>query len=162
MTEQQLLFGLVALAVILVIGRASAQIATRLGQPEVLGELVGGFLLGPSVFGALLPGVRHVLFLNPGVGLVLSGFSWIGAILLLFIAGFEVDLGILRREAKPGAFGAAFAIIPSLAAGTLFAVLAFHRPLQNSFFLGIVLSVTAVSVAAKVLMERSVLRRSYA
>lgn len=161
LTEEQLLLGLLAIAVILVVGRVSAEIARRLGQPEVLGELVGGFILGPSVFGAFLPVAHQTLFLKAPIALVLSGFSWVGAILLLLIAGIEVDLGILRRQARPGALGAAFAIIPSLAVGALFAYFVLGRPLEKSFFLGIVLSVTAVSVVAKILMERRVLRREF-
>ncbi len=161
LTEEQLLLGLLAIAVILVVGRVSAEIARRLGQPEVLGELIGGFILGPSVFGAFLPAAHQALFMKPPIALVLSGFSWVGAVLLLLIAGIEVDLGILQRQTRPGALGAAFAIIPSLAVGTLFAYFVLGRPLDKSFFLGIVLSVTAVSVVAKVLMERQVLRREF-
>lgn len=161
LNEEQLLLGLLAIALILIVGRVSAAVARRLGQPEVLGELIGGFILGPSVFGAFLPVAHSALFLKAPVALFLSGTSWIGAILLLLVAGIEVDLGILRREARPGALGALFAIVPSLVAGSLFAFFILGRPFEKSFFLGIVLSVTAVSVVAKILMERGVLRREY-
>jgi Kef-type K+ transport system membrane component KefB/nucleotide-binding universal stress UspA family protein len=162
LSEGQILLLLVDLAVILVVGRGGAEIARRVGQPEVLGELLGGFLLGPSVFGAVAPGAQGALFANEAVGTALSAFSWLGAILLLLIAGLEVDLDILRREAKPGAFAAAFAIVPSLVAGAIFARLALGTQPPAGLFLGIVLSVTAVSVAAKILLERDVLRRDYA
>jgi Kef-type K+ transport system membrane component KefB len=162
LSESQLLFGLLAIAIILVVGRGTAEIARRLGQPEVLGELLGGFLLGPSVLGALLPGVRQAIFLGGPVSLGLSLFSWVGAILLLLIAGFEVDLAILRQELRPGVLAAVGAIVPSLAAGTLFAVWVLNRALPGGSMLGIVLSVTAVGVAAKILIERDALRRRYA
>lgn len=162
LSEDQLLFALLALAVILVLARAMGELARRIGQPEVLGELFAGFLLGPSVFGALLPSVHAHLLLNPGVSLALSGFSWIGAILLLLIAGMEVDLIILRQHARPGAMAAIFAIVPSLIAGSAFAWLVLNRRPPSGVFLGIVLSVTAVSVAAKILMERGEMRRGYA
>jgi Kef-type K+ transport system membrane component KefB/nucleotide-binding universal stress UspA family protein len=162
LSNEQILLVLVALAVILAIGRGSAEVARRVGQPEVLGELIGGCLLGPSVLGALLPGVRHELFLHEPVGLSLSAFSWVGAVLLLFIAGLEVDLDILRAEAKPGALATLFAMVPSLAVGTAFGLIVLHRSFAASTFLGVVLSVTAVSVAAKILMERDTLRRGYA
>ena len=142
--EQDLLFGLIALGLILVLGRGAGDLARRLNQPEVLGQLVAGFLLGPSVFGAFLPGLYHTLFLRAAVGTWLSGLSWIGAILLLLIAGIEVDLNILRQEARPGALTALFAIVPSLAAG---AVLGSITLGNNGYFLGVVLSVTAVGVA---------------
>lgn len=162
LSEDQLLFGLLAVAVILIVGRGTAEIARRLGQPEVLGELIGGFLLGPSVLGALLPSVRHAVFLGGPVSLGLSLFSWVGAILLLLIAGLEVDLEILRKEVRPGAFAALGAIVPSLAAGTLFALWVLGRPPPGGFMLGIVLSVSAVGVVAKILIERDALRRRYA
>jgi Kef-type K+ transport system membrane component KefB/nucleotide-binding universal stress UspA family protein len=162
LAEQQLLLTLLGLAVILVFARGAGEVARRIGQPEVLGEFFAGFLLGPSVLGLVLPGLYQGLFQSPAAGLVFSGFSWIGAILLLLIAGIEVDLEILRKEARPGVLAAAFAIVPSLAVGTLFALVVLRRPLAYALFLGVVLSVTAVSVAAKILIEREVLRRRYA
>ncbi|WP_420878036.1 cation:proton antiporter [Sorangium cellulosum] len=162
LTERQILLSLVALALILVTARAFGELARRLRQPEVLGELFGGVVLGPSVVGALAPGFYRALFQDPAVSLVLSGLSWIGALLLLLMAGIEVDVAILRKEARPGALSALGAIAPSLAAGAAFSVLALDQPLPSGLFLGIVLSVTAVSVIAKVLIERESMRRSYA
>lgn len=162
LAEEQLLLALLALATILLFARGAGELARRIGQPEVLGEFFAGFLLGPSVLGLILPGFRQWLFLGQTTGFVLSGFSWIGAILLLLIAGIEVDLDIVRAEARPGILAAAFAIVPSIAAGTLFAVMILGRPVEFALFLGIVLSTTAVSVAAKILIEREVLRRRWA
>lgn len=162
LSEHEILLGLLALALILVVGRGAAEVARRLGQPEVLGELVGGFLLGPSVLGALFPHLHHELFMGVGVGQSLSLLSWIGAVLLLLIAGLEADLDILREKVRPGSMAAAFAIVPSIAAGTLFGIGVLGRPAADGFFLGLVLSVTAVSVAAKILIERGTLRRGYA
>ncbi|MBW3625719.1 MAG: cation:proton antiporter, partial [Armatimonadetes bacterium] len=162
LSEEQLLHALLAVAVILIVGRGAAEIARRLNQPEVLGELIGGFFLGPSALGLLFPSVFRALFHDEGVAVALSMLSWVGAILLLLIAGMEADLGILREKIRPGTFAALFAIVPSLIAGTLFAQSVLDRPLSSALFLGIVLSVTAVSISAKILIERDALRRSYA
>src|SRR5919199_658372 len=162
LSEQQLLFTLVDLAIILVFSRAAVVLARWLRQAEVLGLLFAGFVLGPSVQGVGLPAVYRALFLNGAVSLVLSAFSWVGAALLLLLAGAAVDLRILRAEIRPGTLAAAGAIIPSLAAGTVFSWLVLHKGAPYGFFLGIVLSVTAVSVAAKLLLERDVMRRRYA
>ena len=162
MSEHQLLMSLLALAVMLLIGRATAEIARRFNQPEVLGELIGGFLLGPSVLGVVLPGWRHLLFTDPNIALPLSLVSWVGAILLLMLAGAEVDLGVLLAHLKPG-LAAAFSIIAtSIVVGTLFGIHFLHEPVISSLFLGSVLSVTAVGVIAKIFIEQGVLRRSYA
>src|SRR4051812_33576182 len=102
LTEHQVLIALIALVLILVLARAMAELARRVGQPEVLGELFAGFLLGPSVFGVLLPSVHQSVLNEPSVSFALSGMSWIGVMLLLLLAGLEVDLTILRQVARPG------------------------------------------------------------
>ena len=161
-TEHQLLGAFLAIAVVLLVTRAMAEFSRRLGQPEVLGELLGGFLIGPSVFGALFPDAYGTLFLNPAVSLALALLSWIGAILLLMIAGMEADLAILRQKAAPGLLAAAGAIGASIGAGLYIGTRVFGREATSAFFLGLVLSVTAVSVVAKLLIEREALRRDYA
>jgi Kef-type K+ transport system membrane component KefB/nucleotide-binding universal stress UspA family protein len=162
LSENQLLLVLVALGVILLCGRAAGELARRVHQPEVLGQLVAGFVLGPSVLGALAPLVYRTIFSEPPVGNGLSLFSWTGAILLLLLAGMEVDPAILRIQLKTGALTALGSIGASLVAGTLFAWLVLGQPPQSGIFLGIVLSVTAVTVTSTILLERGVMRRSYA
>src|SRR5919205_103767 len=161
LSEQQLLLGLVDLALIVAFSRVAGVLARRLRQAEVLGQLFAGFLLGPSVLGAVLPAVYHALFLNGAVSLVLSGFSWVGAILLLLLAGTEVDLRILRAEIRPGTLAAAGAIVPSLAAGTVFSWLVLHKGAPYGFFLGIVLSVTAVRRAGQAFLGGGAIRGRY-
>ncbi len=162
LTEEDLLFSLIAFALLLVATRAMAELARRVGQPEVLGELLGGFLIGPSALGALFPGVFHELFGRVVVAQGMSLLSWIGAILLLLIAGIEADLVILREKAVPGLLSAAGAIGASVVFASLVAVSLLHRPQESGLFLGLVYSVTAVSVVAKLLIERGALRRGYA
>ncbi len=162
LSEEQLLLSILAIALILVVGRGSAEIARRFKQAEVLGELLGGFIIGPSVLGALLPSAYSALFLNANVGVALSMLSWIGAILILLIAGLEVDLKIVRKLAKPGGLTALFAIVASVVLGTAFGRFALGSSGLKAFFLGVVLSVTGVSVIAKILIERDSLRRGYA
>ncbi len=162
LTESQVLLSLLAFALLLLSTRAVAEVARRFGQPEVLGELLGGFLIGPSVLGSLFPAAYHALFGTVVVAQGMSLLSWIGAILLLLIAGLEADLLILRQKAVPGLLAAAGAIGSSLVIATFVAVKLLHRDASNGFFLGLVYSVTAVSVVAKLLIERDALRRDYA
>jgi Kef-type K+ transport system membrane component KefB/nucleotide-binding universal stress UspA family protein len=162
LSEHQLLTGLLSMASMLLIGRGTAEVARRWGQPEVLGELIGGFLIGPSLLGALFPGIYHQLFSDPGVGMALSMFAWTGAILLLMVAGAEVDLSILTEHIKAGSLTACFTIIPSIAAGTAFGIYLLNMNMISALFLGSVFSVTAVSVIGKILIERQTLRRNYA
>ena len=161
-SEHQLLGAFLAIAVVLLAARGMAEVSRRLGQPEVLGELLGGFLIGPSVLGALFPHAFSGLFLNPSVSLALQLLSWIGAILLLMIAGMEADLAILKQKAVPGLLAAGGAMGAAIGVGTEIGVKFFHQDPTSAFFLGLVLSVTAVSVVAKLLIEREALRRDYA
>ena len=161
-SEHQLLGAFLAIAVVLLVTRSMAELSRRLGQPEVLGELLGGFLIGPSILGALFPQAFSALFLNPSVSLALQLLSWIGAILLLMIAGMEADLAILRQKVVPGLLAAAGAVGASIGAGTVIGVKFFGQDPASAFFLGVVLSVTAVGVMAKLLIEREALRRDYA
>ena len=151
-----------AVLVVLLAARGTAELCRRLGQPEVLGELLGGFIIGPSVLGAVFPHAFHELFQNGAVSLALQWMSWVGAILLLMIAGMEADLAILQQKVLPGLLAAAGAIGASIAVGTFFGIKLFGLEPTSSFFLGLVLSVTAVSVVAKLLIEREALRRDYA
>ncbi len=162
LSEHELLLTFFAIAVLLLAARGMAELTRRFGQPEVLGELLGGFLIGPSILGALLPSTYTALFLNPAVSHALSLLSWIGAILLLLIAGMEADLAILREKAIPGLLAAAGAIGGSVGVGTYIGVKTFRIEPSSAFFLGLVLSVTAISVVAKLLIEREALRRDYA
>lgn len=161
-SEHQLLGAFLAIAVVLLFARGMAELSRRLGQPEVLGELLGGFLIGPSVFGALFPEVFHALFLNSAVSMALQLLSWIGAILLLMIAGMEADLAILRQKMMPGLLAAAGAIGAAIGIGAWIGTKVFKLDTASAVFLGLVLSVTAVSVVAKLLIEREALRRDYA
>lgn len=161
-SENQLFGTFLAIAVLLLVTRGMAELCRRVGQSEMLGELLGGFLIGPSVLGALFPGAFSTLFLNPAVSQALMLLSWIGAILLLLIAGMEADLAILRQKAVPGLLSAAGAIGASIGVGTYVGVKVFHLEATSAFFLGLVLSVTAVGVVAKLLIEREALRRDYA
>src|SRR3954469_15940310 len=102
---------LLQLAVILLTARAFAWVGRRLGQPSVVGEIVAGLALGPSLFGWLAPdawawlfrptfsGVPHELT-DPLLAKVIAVLSELGLILLLFLVGLEFDFGHLRWHGK--------------------------------------------------------------
>ena len=80
------------LALILIAAKLAGSLSVRFGQPSVLGEIIVGVLLGPSVFGLM------------NATDTLSAFSTIGVILLMFIAGLETDLGEFKRSGKSSTF----------------------------------------------------------
>lgn len=162
MEASELVAFLGVLALLLLVGRAAGEVARRAGQPEVLGALAAGVLLGPSVLGAVWPSLQHALHTGEQNGTALAGVSNLAAVLLLLIAGLEVDLRLLRRELRPGLWVAAMAIVPSVLAGVLFGPWLGVGDQRAALYLGVVLSVTAVSVVSVLLIEAGENRRRYA
>jgi Kef-type K+ transport system membrane component KefB/mannitol/fructose-specific phosphotransferase system IIA component (Ntr-type) len=91
---------LVSLAVLLGGARVSGTLARALGLPVVAGEIAAGVLLGPTVLGRVAPGPHAWLF-GPGpVATMLRGYTMLSLVVLLVVAGLEVDLGIVRRRGR--------------------------------------------------------------
>src|SRR5262245_38903562 len=95
---------LLILAVVIVLGRAVGWLFAHLGQPPVVGEVIAGIMLGPSLLGQLVPGGPAWL-LPPPVAPYLRGIAQLGVILYMFLVGLELNASRLRGQA-----GAAFAI----------------------------------------------------
>ncbi len=136
---------LLAFAAALVGAKVFGELAERIGQPAVLGELLVGVLLGPSVLG-LVP-------LSQGVQLLAE----IGVILLLFEVGLETDLSELLRVGGPALTVAlAGMLLPFLGGWGL--ALAFGQPSLTAVFIGAALTATSIGITARVLSELSVLK----
>lgn len=128
------------LALILIAAKIAGSLSIRLGQPSVLGEIIVGILLGPSVFGLI------------SATDTLSAFSTIGVILLMFIAGLETDINEFKRSGKSSAFVGLGGIIVPLFLG-YFAGLMMDLSNLQSWFLGVMLSATSVSISVQALKE---------
>ena len=91
---------LLALATLLVAARVCGELARRLGQAEVLGEILAGVILGPTILGRFLPAVQHAIFPAAGTpsAITLAGIEQLAVGLFLFVAGMEVSLAAVRRE----------------------------------------------------------------
>ena len=141
------------LVIILVAAKAAGYISTRLGQPSVLGELLIGVLLGPSLINIL-----HLSFINSDtLGSTISELSELGVLLLMFIAGLELHLGELAGHRKVALLSSTGGLLLSIGlgwgAGRLFG-------LQNTaaLLMGVALGATSVSISARTLMELKILR----
>ncbi len=167
LTHHDVIMMFVALGVLLGSARLLGEIAQRLGQPAVVGEIVAGIILGPTLFGAIFPEVYKAVFPakgNPAV--VLDGLRTFAIALFLLGAGMEVDLSTIVRLGKtsvrisvagfivPFALGLATAWIAPYALGcerdanvTIFAL-----------FFGVALSISALPVIAKTLMDLNLYR----
>jgi Kef-type K+ transport system membrane component KefB len=153
---------LLQLAAMLTIAVVSGQLMRRLGQPAVIGELIGGVILGPTLFGMLFPAAYQRLFAaDEAVRLAREGLLAIGMLFFLFIAGLEVSLAQVRRSgvkvvaisllgmALPLGLGFALVwFIPSLWGPSA----ATHR-LALAMTIGVALAVTALPVIARILID---------
>jgi Kef-type K+ transport system membrane component KefB len=141
------------LVVILLAAKAAGYISTRLGQPSVLGELLVGVLLGPSLINILgLPFIN-----STSLATTISELSELGVLLLMFIAGLELHLGELAGHRKVSLIASLGGLLLSIglgwAAGRLFGM-------NNTaaLLLGLALAATSVSISARTLMEMNILR----
>ena len=133
------------LAIIIVAAKLAGSLSARLGQPAVLGEIIVGVLLGPSV----------LAFIEPTD--TLATFSTIGVILLMFIAGLETDLGEFKRSAKSSSFVGLGGIIIPLFLGYFLGLFMDLSNLQ-AWFLGVMFSATSVSISVQALKEMNHLK----
>ncbi len=136
---------LLPLALILVAARVAGKLSQRLGMPAVLGELLAGVVLGPSLLG--------LIHMNE----ILAAVAEIGVLLLMFIAGLETDLEQMRRLGKPSFVAAAAGVVFPFAGGLLVGEW-FGLGLSSSLFLAAVLTATSVSISAQTLHELGRLR----
>jgi Kef-type K+ transport system membrane component KefB len=158
---------LLQIAVLLAMARFLGEIMRKLGQPAVIGELVAGVVLGPSVLGALAPEVQAFIF--PPVQSqadLLAVVSWLGVLFLILSTGFETDIGLIKRRGKYALIVSSFGISIPLISGVLYGfwlpddyLADPDRRLVFALFMAVSMSICAVPVIAKVLMDLKLIRR---
>lgn len=132
------------LLIIILVARLAAELAERIKIPAVLGEIVAGIIIGPSVLGLIDP-IKHLDVAN----MVLL-LGEIGVILLLFQVGLEMDLGEMAKVGKPALLVAIIGVAVPFAAG--FGVAAsFGEDAKVALFIGAALTATSVGITARVL-----------
>ena len=151
---------LLQIAVIVVVSRFLAFLVARIGQPRVIGEIIAGIILGPSLLGLFWPGVTDFLF--PAESLPnIEVLSQLGLILFMFIIGLELDVHLLKHKAHTAIVVSHASIILPFFGGVSLAYFLYKSlaPPQISFlgfglFMGIAMSITAFPVLARIIQER--------
>lgn len=169
--EKVLLLLILQVGLIIAVARAMGWLARRLGQPEVIGEIVAGLLLGPSLFGWLAPAWSTALFDPPGLEGVPRGLmpvvvkiiSQLGLILLLFVIGLEFDFGHLIPSGRATAAISLAGIALPMALGAALACFLYPRlvddpstgPAFGNFqlFLAVSMAITALPILGRLLVE---------
>ncbi|WP_232372972.1 cation:proton antiporter domain-containing protein [Pinibacter aurantiacus] len=151
---------LLQIITIVVVARAFGFIFNKIGQPAVIGEIIAGIVLGPSVLGLFFPGISGFLFPAASLG-NLNFLSQIGLMLFMFVIGMELDVNHIRKQAKDAVvISHASIIIPyTLGMGLACVLYTQFAPTSISFlsfalFLGIAMSITAFPVLARIIQER--------
>jgi Kef-type K+ transport system membrane component KefB/nucleotide-binding universal stress UspA family protein len=153
---------------LLVCGRLMGELMQRIGQPAVMGQLIAGILLGPSVLGALFPDLQHSLFpASREQKAMIDAVAQLGILMLLLLTGMETDLSVFRRSrrtalsisisgiAVPFAFGVGLGVaLPDTLLPDP------DRRLITTLFLGTALSISSVKIVAMVVREVGFLRRT--
>jgi Kef-type K+ transport system membrane component KefB/mannitol/fructose-specific phosphotransferase system IIA component (Ntr-type) len=158
---------LVSLALLIGIARLLGELARRVHQPAVLGEMLAGVLLGPTVLGSLAPAWQTFLFPREGPNaLVLDGIASVAIVLFLLVAGMEVDLSIVWKQGRSALKVGTLATIVPFTIGLLGAAIipgALGRqvnadPVIFALFLATAMAISALPVIAKTLMDLDLYR----
>ncbi|HEU4407314.1 MAG TPA: cation:proton antiporter [Polyangiaceae bacterium] len=159
-----LLHVLLSLVAVIVTARALGALFRRMHQPPVIGEVVAGLLLGPSLLGRVAPEATAYL-MPPQVAPYLGVISQIGAILYMFLVGLELDLPSLRNKGHATVAISHASIVVPFSLGALLALPLYPRLSSAdvpftvfALFLGVAMSVTAFPVLARILAERQMSR----
>jgi Kef-type K+ transport system membrane component KefB len=152
----------VQLSIMLIMGRLLAEVARKFKQPAVIGEIIAGLLLGPTVLGMIEPQWFEALFpTTNGAGIVLSGLVQIAVVMLLFIAGLEVDLHIVWQQGRQAVSTSFFGLIIPFFLGFVFPYLFpdffgiadSNAHLTFALFMGTAMAISALPVIVRILMD---------
>jgi Kef-type K+ transport system membrane component KefB len=166
LSQNDLLNLLVQLGLMLIAGRIMAEAARKLKQPAVVGEILAGIILGPTILGMISPEIFNSIFPSTTSSLVLDGFVQVAVVMLLFIAGLEVDLHIVLQQGRQAIFTSSFGlVIPFLFGFTLpylfpefFGYADEGKRLAFALFMGTSMAITALPVIARILMDLGIFK----
>jgi Kef-type K+ transport system membrane component KefB len=151
------------LAAILVTCRLVGLLSQRLGQPQVVGEMVAGVLLGPSLLGRIAPDLQHQLFPPGPSNIVLYTAAQIGLVLYMFLIGLNFDVNLIKHRVSTAVAVSAAGIVTPLALGAVIAApllaggVYFDKSvtlIMAMMFLGASIATTAFPMLARIIYER--------
>jgi K+:H+ antiporter len=155
---------MLAIAVVILVARLFGIAMNKIGQPRVMGEVIAGILLGPTLLGAVAPEVKDYLFPADIVPLI-SAVAQVGLVFYLFLVGMELEPTVLRRDLKRAAIVSNTSVAFPLALGLLLAVPLYTTLAPDkgyvpfALFIGVSMSITAFPVLARILIERRMLKK---
>src|SRR5580692_2787081 len=152
---------LIALVAVIAVGQLLARLFAIVHQPPVIGEVVAGILLGPSLIGPQ----ASAWILPPKVAPFLGIISQLGVILYMFIVGLELNAGLIKGRARAAVATSHASILVPFLLGSLLALVLYPRlstsdvPFTNfALFVGVAMSITAFPVLARILTDQGLSR----
>jgi Kef-type K+ transport system membrane component KefB len=155
---------MLAIAVVVLAARLVGTAIARFNQPRVMGEVLAGILLGPTLLGAVWPAAKDYLF-PPDIVPLLSAAASIGLAFYLFLVGMELDPRLLRERYREAAFISNTSVAFPMALGFIVALPLYRvlgpdvRYTPFALFMAVAMSITAFPVLARILTERRMLKR---
>ena len=153
---------LIQIITIVLVARIFGWIFRKIGQPTVIGEIIAGIALGPSLFGLYFPDLNQSLFPVASLG-NLQVLSQVGLILFMYVIGMELDLKVLKNKANDAVVISHASIVIPFALGIGLSYFIYHEfaPegvefLSFGLFMGIAMSITAFPVLARIVQERGI------
>jgi Kef-type K+ transport system membrane component KefB len=151
------------LTVILAVCRLVGFLAKKIGQPQVVGEMIAGVLMGPSLLGLLWPDVQQHIFPKGPAMSIIYATSQVGLVLYMFLIGVEFDTNLIRQRMRTAVSVSLAGILAPLALGSVVAYFLIGQPgffsadvvpWQAMLFLGAAISITAFPMLARIIFER--------
>ncbi|MEP6946816.1 MAG: cation:proton antiporter [Acidobacteriota bacterium] len=167
-SEHMVAIFLIEIVLMLVVGRLLGEGMQRIGQPAVMGQLIAGVILGPSIFGNFFPGLYHTVFPDvPAQKKMIDAVSQLGILMLLLLTGMETDLKLVNKMRKMAFFTSTAGIVVPFICGYILGeylpdamIPDPERRLVTSLFLATALSISSVKIVAMVITEVGFLRRN--
>jgi len=162
--EETVVAFFIAVVIVMLFARLCGSVMPKIRQPRVMGEVLAGILLGPTLFGALDPGLQSKVFASdivPYIGVAAN----LGLVFYMFLIGLEVDLSQLRGRARMTLVVSNTALLVPLMLGMLVALPLYSllapdiRFAAFALFVGVSMSITAFPVLARIISERRMLKR---
>ena len=163
---EHLLIFLIQVLLLLGLARGFGELMRRLGQPRLVGEILIGVLLGPTILGRAAPELQGAIFpVDPVQQAMLETLSWFGVLFLLLETGLEIDVGQAWRQRGPALRIGIIGVLVPLALGTALSLLLPDRYLADpeqrgifALFLGTTMAISAMVIIARVLHELDLMK----
>lgn len=166
LTSGEIVVFFISISLMLFFSRLCGELIRKLKQPAVIGEILAGIILGPTLFGHFSPVIYDkIFFSSQNSVIILQGITTLGVVMLMLVSGLEVDLGVVLSQGKPAVLTSLLGISLPFIIGFLVSYFYPHlfgnvktSNLLFAAFIGIAVSITALPVVARTLMDLKIFK----